>query len=96
MTKLEFFWDVGSPYTYLASTQLAGLRARTGVDIEYRPLSNTQFVADLSSCRAVFATAGNQLISEAMHFGKPLNFSSQDTYPQIATSIMKEIESLAS
>lgn len=37
MKKLEFFWDVGSPYTYLASTQLAGLRARTGVEIQYRP-----------------------------------------------------------
>lgn len=37
MTTIEFFWDVGSPYTYLAATQLAGLRERTGADIRYRP-----------------------------------------------------------
>lgn len=37
MTRVEFFWDVGSPYTYLASTQIEGLRQRTGVDVTYRP-----------------------------------------------------------
>jgi UDP-N-acetylglucosamine:LPS N-acetylglucosamine transferase len=26
----------------------------------------------MADCRAVFSTAGNQLISEAIHFGKPL------------------------
>lgn len=36
--KLEFFWDVGSPYTYLASTQLAGIRSRTGAEIVTRPM----------------------------------------------------------
>lgn len=36
--KLEFFWDVGSPYTYLASTQLAGMRSRTGAEIVTRPM----------------------------------------------------------
>ena len=37
MPKLEFFWDVGSPYTYLASTQLAALGERTGATIVTRP-----------------------------------------------------------
>jgi len=37
MTKLEFFWDVGSPYTYLASTQMDGLRQRTAAEIVFRP-----------------------------------------------------------
>lgn len=37
MTTLEFFWDVASPYTYLASTQIPGLRARTGAQIVCRP-----------------------------------------------------------
>lgn len=35
--RLEFFWDVASPYTYLASTQLPGLIARTNVEVTYRP-----------------------------------------------------------
>ncbi len=51
-------------------------------NVEFRPLSNTQFVEDLASCRAVFSTAGNQLISEAMHFGKPLLLMPEDSLEQ--------------
>lgn len=36
--KLEFFFDYGSPYSYLADTRLAGLQERTGCEIEYRPM----------------------------------------------------------
>ena len=35
---LEFFFDYGSPYTYLANHRLAGIRERTGVEIVYRPM----------------------------------------------------------
>ncbi len=38
MARLEFFYDYGSPYSYLADTQLAGLRERTGCEIAYRPM----------------------------------------------------------
>lgn len=34
---VELFWDVASPYTYLAHTQMAGLEARTGAEVRYRP-----------------------------------------------------------
>ena len=51
-------------------------------NIEYRPLSNTQFLTDLACCRAVFATAGNQLISEAMHLGKPMLLMPEDSLEQ--------------
>jgi 2-hydroxychromene-2-carboxylate isomerase len=37
MPRLELFWDVGSPYTYLATTQLEGLRRRTGAEVVLRP-----------------------------------------------------------
>jgi uncharacterized protein (TIGR00661 family) len=40
--------------------------------LSFRPASNEPFVADLASCRAVFSTAGNQLVGEAMWFGKPM------------------------
>jgi len=40
--------------------------------IEYCPIANEPFLRDLASAKAVLATAGNQLISEAIHFGKPL------------------------
>lgn len=35
--RLEFFFDYGSPFSYLADTQLNGLAARTGAEIVYRP-----------------------------------------------------------
>jgi 2-hydroxychromene-2-carboxylate isomerase len=36
--ELEFFFDYGSPFSYLADTQLAGLAARTGARLVYRPM----------------------------------------------------------
>ena len=66
---------------------------REGVEgnLEFRPASNTQFVEDLAGCRAVFATAGNQLISEAMYFRKPLLLLPEDSLEQRlnATAIEK-------
>ncbi len=41
-------------------------------NIEFCRIADVPFVRDLASCRAVFSTAGNQLISEAIHFHKPL------------------------
>lgn len=36
--ELEFFFDVGSPASYLAWTQVPGLCQRTGVTVHYRPM----------------------------------------------------------
>jgi uncharacterized protein (TIGR00661 family) len=46
-------------------------RGRDG-NLDFRPLSNVPFVEHLASCRAVVSTAGNQLVGEAVHLGKPL------------------------
>lgn len=54
MTQLEFFWDVGSPYTYLASTQLGQFRARTGATVVCRPFL----------LGGVFKAAGNVMPAE--------------------------------
>ncbi len=35
--EFEFYWDVVSPYTYMAHTQLASLCERTGAEAVYRP-----------------------------------------------------------
>lgn len=34
---VEFFFDIGSPYSYLAATQLTALSERTGAHIRWRP-----------------------------------------------------------
>lgn len=36
--RLEFFFDFGSPTTYLAHTQMPALAQRTGAEIAYRPM----------------------------------------------------------
>ena len=36
--SVEFFFDYGSPYSYLANGLLPGLRERTGAEIVYRPM----------------------------------------------------------
>lgn len=37
MPELEFFYDFVSPYSYLASTRIEALAARTGATLRYRP-----------------------------------------------------------
>lgn len=38
MKRAEFFFDFGSPASYLAYTQMDGLAARTGAEIVWRPM----------------------------------------------------------
>jgi 2-hydroxychromene-2-carboxylate isomerase len=35
--EIEFFFDIGSSYSYLAATQMAGVAARTSVPVRWRP-----------------------------------------------------------
>lgn len=49
--EIEFFFDVGSSYSYLAATQLEAVAARTGVPVRYRPFL----------LGAVFKATGNDL-----------------------------------
>ena len=48
-----------------------GEREPTG-SVSFHAIDDRRFVDDLAGCRAVIAAAGNQLIGEALHLGKPL------------------------
>jgi uncharacterized protein (TIGR00661 family) len=50
--------------------------------ITYRRVDPLRFVEDLASCRAIFSTAGNQLVGEAMHLGKALLVAPDDSTEQ--------------
>lgn len=52
MQKIELFWDVGSPYTYLAVTQVPHIRQRTGAHVQLRPFL----------LGGVFKAVGNKMI----------------------------------
>ena len=50
-----------------------GLGRRDSVgDVSFHEVDERRFVDDLTGCRGVVAAAGNQLIGEAIHLGKPL------------------------
>ena len=38
MKEIEFLFDYGSPFSYLADTQLPALAAKTGAKIVYTPI----------------------------------------------------------
>lgn len=59
----------------------AGVEGRRGA-IRFRAVSEEAFVEDLASARAVLATAGHQLASEALHLGKPMLLYPEDTAEQ--------------
>lgn len=52
MRDIELFWDVGSPYTYLAMTQIASIRHRTGARVRLRPFL----------LGGVFKSVGNKMV----------------------------------
>lgn len=76
--KLEFFFDVGSPATYLAWTQLPELANRTGAEIIWRPmLLGGVFQATGNSSPATVQAKGNYTRKDfqryAQRYGVTLN-----------------------
>jgi uncharacterized protein (TIGR00661 family) len=74
-----------------ATVVIYGTPYRGRVDnLEFRPPSNSGFIRDLASCRAVLSTAGNQLISEAIHFRKPVMALPENVFEQQLNARMVE------
>jgi 2-hydroxychromene-2-carboxylate isomerase len=73
MASVEFFYDYGSPYSYLANSRLAGLEARTGADVIYRPMllggvfkatgNQSPFAEPVESKRKYFSTELRRCVS---------------------------------
>lgn len=59
-------------------------------NLQFRAPSVDGFVEDLAGCRAVIATAGNVLIGEAMHLGKPVLAIPEDAFEQRLNAWMVE------
>jgi uncharacterized protein (TIGR00661 family) len=51
-------------------------------NVTFHEPNRTGFLADLASCHAVLSTAGNQLVGEALHLGKPLLVMPEATVEQ--------------
>jgi len=82
MAELEFFFDVGSPYSYLAATQLEALGLRTGATVRWRPfLLGAVFKATSNHMPAAVQAKAMWMLSDlrnwANHYGVPFTFSSR-------------------
>jgi 2-hydroxychromene-2-carboxylate isomerase len=86
MRRLEFFFDYGSPYSYLANSRLPALAERTGVEVSYRPMllggvfkatGNSSPVAD--PCEAKRAYGPLELKRWIAYLGVP--FSGNPHFP---------------
>jgi 2-hydroxychromene-2-carboxylate isomerase len=78
MRRLEFFFDYGSPYSYLADSRLEALAERTGAELRYRPmLLGAVFKATGNSspmanpCQAKRSYAALELQRWVAHLGVP-------------------------
>jgi uncharacterized protein (TIGR00661 family) len=66
-SAVEALADCGMP------VRVYGLGHREHVgNVSFHAIDERRFIRDLSACTAVVAAAGNQLIGESLHFGKPL------------------------
>jgi uncharacterized protein (TIGR00661 family) len=66
-SAIEALADCGLPVRVYG----LGDRERVG-SVSFHSIDERRFVEDLSACRALVAAAGNQLIGEALHLGKPM------------------------
>ena len=66
-SAVEALADCGMP------VRVYGLGQRDPVgQVSFHAIDEQAFVADLAACRGLVSAAGNQLIGEALHLGKPL------------------------
>lgn len=81
-THLLAYFNRGVPFCKRIRTALRKLnlpvlifgtrRIGTEDNLEFCPRGDRTFLQALASCRAVISSAGNQLVGEALHFGKPM------------------------
>ena len=97
---LVYFNQAQSQLTPQVEEQLHALRAPVVVygrrerkqdgNILYKQIGDAEFVDDLARCRAVLSTAGNQLVGETMHLGKPIMVLPEDTPEQRMNALAVE------
>jgi uncharacterized protein (TIGR00661 family) len=51
-------------------------------NLTFKPIADRPFLEDLAACRALISTAGNQLVGEALYFGKPMLVMPEDCVEQ--------------
>jgi uncharacterized protein (TIGR00661 family) len=73
----EALQTLGVP-VYVYGTGLSGADGH----LHFFPPGDRAFLEHLAGCRALISTAGNQLVGEALHFGKPMLVMPEDCVEQ--------------
>jgi len=81
LKTIEFFFDLSSPYSYLAATQLPEVAAKAGASIAYRPMVlSAVFKAAGNDMPAKVPAKGGYMLKDldrwAEHYGVRFRFSS--------------------
>jgi 2-hydroxychromene-2-carboxylate isomerase len=80
MKSIEFFFDLSSPYSYLASTQIDALAARHGAEVRWRPfVLGAVFKATGNVMPAACAPKARYMMTDlerwARHYGVPFRMT---------------------
>ena len=90
--QVEFFFDYGSPFSYLADTQLAPLAQRTGAPVVYRPMLLGAVLKETSNASPMAVPAkgrymGVELQRWATRYGVP--FAANRFFPINTMKLMR-------
>jgi len=90
--QVEFFFDYGSPFSYLADTQLAALERRTGASVIYRPMLLGAVLKETGNASPVTVPAkgrymGVELQRWARRYGVP--FAANKFFPINTIRLMR-------
>src|SRR5436190_154578 len=90
--QVEFFFDYGSPFSYLADTQLAALAQRTGATVVYRPMLLGAVLKETGNASPMTVPAkgrymGVELRRWAKHYGVP--FAANKFFPINTLRLMR-------
>jgi len=65
--QVEFFFDYGSPFSYLADTQLAALERRTGATVVYRPMLLGAVLKETGNASPITVPAKGRYMGVELH-----------------------------
>src|SRR5262245_42568223 len=90
--RVEFFFDIGSPYSYLAATQMDGLAKQTGAEVRWRPfLLGGVFKSAGNTMPAAVPNKGRYMLHDlvrwARHYDVPFKMSTR--FPQNSLRAMR-------
>ena len=65
--QVEFFFDYGSPFSYLADTQLAALERHTGATVVYRPMLLGAVLKETGNASPITVPAKGRYMGVELH-----------------------------